>query len=248
MIRNPFDSSGYLYPRQLAAQFPHVDAYNDLAGRYLFAAPDGLISFTEAGEEKVIDRFKHLVFQCPVGASAATQFIDPGTIDHIGNHARDAYARQAGIHRLPNALLFGSDTVGPDLSRAFAPLIGNPSVRAAYLSKAGLGNEAYGQSGRNGWFESETDAALNQVGSQDFSAHMGVPGMSGMDVFFEMANGGYYLPCSAGLNTSMFEFYEPDRIRQISGTVYAVPGPEGLRKILLGFLHPFLLQGTKLTP
>ncbi len=52
-------------------------------------------------------------------------------------------SRLCGIARLPNVLLYGADTIGHDLSRAFSDIISDVEERQRFLQKAERNNEIF---------------------------------------------------------------------------------------------------------
>lgn len=92
---------------------------------YLDSSLDARSHLSQKGRESLVTRFNELV---EVYGTAKI----PQALDRIVALSKSAYSRSWHIRRLPNSLLFGADTLGPDISREFALLIDNQESAEAY--------------------------------------------------------------------------------------------------------------------
>lgn len=181
--------------------------------RYLDPSSESNSRLNQLGRETLVARFNHLVEVHESVSGAHTRIITLNS---------EALARFFHINRLPNALLFGADTLGPDLCRDFASLIENQESAAAYREETERKAKSQGRSRSCNYYDIE---ALERRGlSADELIYAG--GKRWISIIFDS-----HYP--AGTCISFFYPEYMPHISGLSGDAYIAPPPEGTKQILV---------------
>lgn len=193
---------------------------------YLDSSLDARSHLSQKGRESLVTRFNELV------EVYETEKI-PQALDRIVFLSKSAYARFWHIRRLPNSLLFGADTLGPDLSREFALLIDNQESAEAYHKEA-QDRMRFQANGRS----------INYFPDGETAIRLGIPTDEimyavhprGLDVIFASS-----FPIGTCIS-----FFEPKNITKPSGfghDAYLAPSPLATKRILVSWNMPLNLKG-----
>ena len=102
--------------------------------------------FSLAEKQQVVDRFTRLVsFLLNSGETGATY----KRVSTAFNPYADCYSRFIGLHRLPNLLIYGSDTQGRELTEEFLQLVTPVEARPEIRSHSNFFHESHKASGRH---------------------------------------------------------------------------------------------------
>ncbi|MCA9373141.1 hypothetical protein KC921_03540 [Candidatus Woesebacteria bacterium] len=102
--------------------------------------------FSLAEKQQVVDRFTRLVsFLLNSGETGATY----KRVSTAFNPYADCYSRFIGLHRLPNLLIYGSDTQGKELTEEFLQLVTPVEARPEIRSHSNFFHESHKASGRH---------------------------------------------------------------------------------------------------
>lgn len=193
---------------------------------YLEPSLDAHSHLSQKGKESLITRFNQLV------EVYETEKI-PQALDRIVFLSKSAYARSYHIRRLPNSLLFGSDTLGPDISRDFTLLIENQGSAENYYKEA-QDKRRFQANGRsmNPFPDIETATRLGM--DTDEVMYANYP--SRLSTVFASS-----FPIGTCIS-----FFDPRYITKPSGfghDAYLAPSPQATKRILVSWNMPLNLKG-----
>lgn len=193
---------------------------------YLDPSLDTHQHLNQKGKESLIARFNQLV------EVYETEKIFQA-LDRIVFLSKSAYARSYHIRRLPNSLLFGSDTLGPDITRDFTLLIENQGSAENYYKEA---QERLKFQGNGRSMNPFPDIATATKLGIDTDEVMYAVYPGGLDVIFASS-----FPIGTCIS-----FFDPKNITKPSGfghDAYLAPSPQATKRILVSWNMPLNLKG-----
>lgn len=181
---------------------------------------------TKEGRRVLRERFRKLVVYDPVPARG-NDAVMLAWEKRVEERAENRQSRFANWARLPNALLFGGDNLGPDLTQAFAAELRPGPARDEYLDTAKYQNEMFARSGRNtNWGDQEVAVANGMTG--DFVVNANLPGKVQP---YDLVNRRL---------TSFLIYFEPTHY--LNSNAYRGPTPEEVHSIQLAGTQPLELR------
>lgn len=180
--------------------------------------------FTLAERQQVIDRFNKLVsFVANAGKVGGTY----QRVCAAFSPFADCYSRFIGLHRLPNLLLYGSDTLGRELTEEFLQLVTPVGVRPELRSHSSFCYNSSRTSGR-----------LFNAGETDYidpsmSFHASPPNSTDNSInYMNRGRGGVMI------------FFDPNTMSKchIGAQLYRVPPFSVVRKIFVAWPEQFGLE------
>ena len=141
----------------------------------------------------------------------------------------NCYLRYCGAHRLPNVLLSGADTIGPDISGCFAQIIAEETERLAFGEFAKEEIAKFSLSGR--LLDIRDKLVIEEHGlCEEEVIQASEPGHGGPYNIYGNGNG------------SMVVFYDSGQMpEKLIPMLYPAPVPEAVSHILVAWQRPFSL-------